>query len=895
MKRFLFIICFLYSICSFSQVNDSFSDGNFNLNPSWNGNTDKFRVAADYGVKQGEFGLQLFDSGKAGEAYLSTPSTLLLGTTWEFKTFFYGFNPGSKSYMKYYLTSSQQDLSVALDGYYVMMGGSGKNVSLVKQNGSAINTLISGSMTSLNLTQCTVLVKVTCSDAGVWTLYTRIPEDDSDWKKEGEASDKTIIGSKYTGIYCKYIASNSTSLYIDDISIHKTAIDPGTGGSPDNPDNPDEPGSGIVDPNDKTRPTVTSVTALTDSTFSADFSEEVSLKNAHFAINGDESLIKSKKLDANKKKVVFVLSSRLKEEQLYEFSFWGVEDLNGNVILFSNELLSFQRPSSGVRDFGSVIFNEIMANPNDIKGLPESEYIELYNRTDTLVSLRNCALMYGGKRYAMPDIVIDAKNYAVLCHQKYKELWMASGVSVVGLTSFPTLLNTGKLLWLEDEKKNLISWVEYSDAWYKDTKKKSGGYSLECVDPDNLSNSAQNWQATNNVKGGTPGLINSVAKIFPDDEAITVASSFMQSSDTIVVNFNKSLNISSLANLSNYQIQNSDISLIEAIPDYPCGRNVKLVLNAPLEDGQKLELKLHDLVDVSGNSLKAPIEMQIMLPEKIEVGDVLFNEILFNPRTGGTSYIELSNVSDKTLSCNQLYLSYLKEDGTHSVPVAFSKSPVSFPQHSELFFSKQTEIVSAQYNCDISHGVKVADLPDLSREKGTLFLLSAQGDLLDEMVYSESMHTTSQKDKCGISLEKKSPELLSSDSLSWASASFLSGYGTPGRSNRCAEQNTNKVNAAFWLERKSFSPADSENNKLQIHYSLESDGFVANIRIFEASGREVCSLAENSQLSAEGTIEWNGKEQNDSDCRVGLYVTYIEIHNTTGQIRKYKLPFALVR
>jgi flagellar hook assembly protein FlgD len=173
--------------------------------------------------------------------------------------------------------------------------------------------------------------------------------------------------------------------------------------------------------------------------------------------------------------------------------------------------------------------------------------------------------------------------------------------------------------------------------------------------------------------------------------------------------------------------------------------------------------------------------------------------------------------------------------------------------------------------------------------------LSAQGDLLDEMVYSESMHTTSQKDKCGISLEKKSPELLSSDSLSWASASFLSGYGTPGRSNRCAEQSTNKVNAAFWLERKSFSPSDSENNKLQIRYSLASDGFVANIRIFEASGREVCSLAENSQLSAEGTIEWNGKEQNDSACRVGLYVTYIEIHNTTGQMRKYKLPFALVR
>lgn len=559
-------------------------------------------------------------------------------------------------------------------------------------------------------------------------------------------------------------------------------------------------------------------------------------------------------------------------------------------VLFSDHLS--ETPSPG---FGSVIFNEIMANPNNVNGLPESEYIELYNRTDSLVSLKNSAFYYDGKRYSLPEITIESKKYAILCNQKYKDLWAASGISVTGVPSFPTLLNTGKLLWLEDAQGNLISWIEYSDSWYNDSNKKEGGYSLECIDPNNLSNDASNWQATNDVKGGTPGTVNSVRNSFPDKSSIIVLSSFLQSPDTLVLNFSKSMNVSSLAKLNNYSSKEKGVLFTEAIPDYPRGRNVKLVLKSPLNAGEKADFELRDLLDASGNQLLVPIDLQTLLPEKIEVGDVLFNEILFNPREGGASYIELSNISDKILSYNQLSLSFLKEDGTHSVPIALSKYPVSFPQHSEAFFTKKKAVVSSQYNCDASHGVEILEFPDFSKEKGTLFLLSAQGDLLDEIAYSKSMHNTLLEDKRGISLEKKAPGLISADSLNWASAAFLSGYGTPGLPNKCTEQTTSSVNANFWLEKNSFSPTDSENNKLQIHYLLSKEGFMANIRIFEASGREICSLAQNNELSADGTIEWDGKEQNSNMCRVGLYIAYIEIHNTTGEMKRYKIPFALVR
>ena len=301
------------------------------------------------------------------------------------------------------------------------------------------------------------------------------------------------------------------------------------------------------------------------------------------------------------------------------------------------------------------------------------------------------------------------------------------------------------------------------------------------------------------------------------------------------------------------------------------------------------------MIDVSGNTLVAPIILNISIPEQIETGDVLFNEVLFNPRSGGVPYIELINVSEKVLPFNQLFLSYQKEDGTRSEPISLNNTSESFIPHTEIFFTNEIDKVSSQYKCDSSRGIQIENLPDLPNKEGKLFLISTKGDLLDEMTYSESIHTTLLTDRSGVALEKKSPELLSSEPSNWMSASFSSGYGTPGAPNKCTISNNDKTDAEFWLEKKSFSPESSESNKLQIRYLLSEERTVANIKIFEASGREVCSLGKNIELSAEGMIEWDGKQEDKSTCRVGLYIAYVEMHSLAGAIRKYKLPFAVVR
>ena len=75
--------------------------------------------------------------------------------------------------------------------------------------------------------------------------------------------------------------------------------------------------------------------------------------------------------------------------------------------------------------------------------------------------------------------------------------------------NFPVLSNTGKQLSLISEFNDTIHTVTYSDTWYKSSSKKTGGYSLEMIDIDDFGAGSDNWSASNDISGGTPGYENS--------------------------------------------------------------------------------------------------------------------------------------------------------------------------------------------------------------------------------------------------------------------------------------------------------------------------------------------------------------------------------------------------
>ena len=81
-------------------------------------------------------------------------------------------------------------------------------------------------------------------------------------------------------------------------------------------------------------------------------------------------------------------------------------------------------------------------------------------------------------------------------------------------------------------------------SWFTDDFKADGGYSLERIDYNNPSETEQNWQASNNETGGTPGRENSVYKSNPDAIPPDLWRAFPVNDTLIGLQFSKHINYS---------------------------------------------------------------------------------------------------------------------------------------------------------------------------------------------------------------------------------------------------------------------------------------------------------------------------------------------------------------
>ena len=73
-----------------------------------------------------------------------------------------------------------------------------------------------------------------------------------------------------------------------------------------------------------------------------------------------------------------------------------------------------------------------------------------------------------------------------------------------------------------------------------------------------------------------------------------------------------------------------------------------LMIDNPLQKGLQYQLALPELRDCSGRPFHTD-PLTILIPEKITPGDLVINEILFDPYPGGEDFVELYNRSAKAL------------------------------------------------------------------------------------------------------------------------------------------------------------------------------------------------------------------------------------------------------
>jgi hypothetical protein len=272
-----------------------------------------------------------------------------------------------------------------------------------------------------------------------------------------------------------------------------------------------------------------------------------------------------------------------------------------------------------------------------------------------------------------------------------------------------------------------------------------------------------------------------------------------------------------------------------------------------------------------------------------EVGSILINEVLFNPFSGGTDFVELVNVSEQTIPVNRLKFA-TRDDalGLKQIyPISTEKrylKPGEF-----LACTKDPTILALQYiSSNQASFCAMKSFPSYSDDAGTVVLLNDSLEVLDEFSYSAKMHSPFLADEEGVSLERISLDKSTEDRTNWASAAASVGFATPGLPNSQAANET-EIQDEITPVPKAFSPnGDGYNDELSIKFKFRKPGYIANVGIFDAIGKQVRFLVKNQSLAQEGSWLWDGKSESGQRLNIGVYIILVEIFDQEGHTETFK-------
>ena len=1107
-KWLFFLISLISSFSTQAQLSEDFSDGDFTTNPVWSGDNSFFQVNSN----------QLQSNSPGASTYiLSTPSTLALNVEFVFDINL-KFSTSGANYVNVFLISDSSIIAYTNNGYFVRIGSTDDDIKLYKINSGIVTLLIDGVDGSVNSsTNNPFRIKVTRDAVDLWTLT----YDDGilgTYTNAGSIVDNSVNISSYFGILIEQssAASAINNHFFDNFYV------------------------GVIGA-DLTPPTIDSVVVIDANNIDVYFNETVEINTSQNLTNysadnglGNPSSATRDVLDSSLVHLTFAVA--FGNNVLNTLTVNNVEDLSGNAII--NATKTFMYIVIVVPNYKDVVINEIHADPTPQVGLPDAEFVELYNKSANAYNLLGWKFVNTTTIKLLPNFILAPNSYVILCNSIDTALYSSFG-DVIGISSFSALTNGGDSLTLLDDNNNLLDAVVYDISWYQDAVKDDGGYSLELINPENPCGGALNWTGSFSLDGGTPGTQNSVYDISPDVTAPQIASVVINSLTQLTVNFNETMDSTSLANavvtISNgisvvsvvvqskpnkmvinvtpnldsstvYTLQilnatdcssntllpdsinfgigisplpfeiiitelfpdpdpsiglplfeylelynnstkaidlsglkisdpsttsgfligklfpneyvivcgtsavsqftpygnvigvssfpslnssDDEIKLINSTgevihqvnyvdtwyqddakkdggwslemidPNNPCGEEnnwrastkwfggtpgtqnsifgsntdnaapvllgvyalndstVQLVFNeitylgtAIINNGivigsvqqqtskiyvlnlsNKLTVQTSYTVSISGVSdcvgNTANLSASFSLPEQGLAGDIVINEVLFNPFTGGSDFVEIYNNSDKYINLQNWELANFDNDSISNQKTITTDPYVLLPKQFLVLTKDAANIKQEYINAKEDRIFQMETLPTYNNSDGHVYLVNNQNQTVDNFEYNEDMHFALLNDFKGVSLERIDYNRLSSDRTNWHSAAEDVGFATPGYEN--SQFHGVEITDGITISPETFSPDnDGIDDVVNISYQFSEAGYVANIVIYDSKGRLIKNLLLNELLGAKGTFSWDGINENNEKAAIGIYIIYVEAFKLNGDTKKFK-------
>lgn len=863
-QMFFFLIYLMISVPLFSQWREDFSDGNFTESPAWAGHTDRFAI------NQGKLQLKDPNAGASNISFLSVGAPTSLGqpTTWEF-SIQQIFAPSTGNFAKVYLQSSHSDLSGNLTGYFLKIGGITGNddaLELHRQDGSGSTLLLKGTAGSVANDPSQGQVRIVRDQSGNWELWADYNLS-GNYVLEGSVADRTYTSGNFFGWVCTYTSTRKESFFLDDILI--------------NPLFQDAQG-----------PKLQKAEAINSKKISVFFDEPLSTTSAteilNYVINnGIGNPAQIAVTQENPNEVELTLATDLQSFQAYQLSIENIQDLAGN--LSGKQSAEFTFFDLRMPEPGDLILTELLPDPSPAIGMPDSEFLELYNRSNKALDLKGVGISTGSSPRMLPSFILMPGEYVIICPAAEVSNFSKFG-QTLGIESFPALTNSEDDVVVTSSAGEVLVQLHYSDSWYQEEQKKEGGWSLELILLNGPADCAGNWRASIAPAGGTPGKANSLLGRPADTTSPILLRAVPISDSEISVVFSEPLGANQL-NAGAFSIDKG-IAVQSAFLNESAKNQVLLVLGNNLQAGITYQLTAtSSLTDCIGNSIIGDLTVPIGLPENIEAGDLIINEILFFPATGASDFIECYNRSNKVLNLKELTIyNSLKKGPTRSTSLAvdFLLFPGAY-----IALSENIAALDSIYQINNPRALLQHDLPSFDSDEGNA-TLEWKGTLIDSLHYEDSWHYSLLADTRGVSLERLDPEQPTQSQGNWHSAASTIGYATPGYLNSQWITIPTEGDEIFDIPNTRFSPdGDGFEDVLQIQYRPDQSGLQATMQIFDATGRLVKHLVRNALLESSGSFKWDGTTDDGFKARIGIYIVAAQIFSANGKKIEFKKPVVL--
>ncbi len=844
--------CWLITASLSAQFMDDFSDGNLD---GWEGDISHFII-------NGQEQLQLDAPSGNTTSWLHTTVVYTDSMTWDIYIRL-NFAPSTSNQLRIYLGLDGSNLATA-SGYFLEIGATGDQDPVeLKYLASGTSQPIASSPPGVAGAEPVDLrLRILRQSSGLWQCL-RMGSGAPVVLFTATHDQLPLASLSVFGVHCRYTDTRRDKFIFDDIVI------------------------GPFVP-DTTPPSWTSLEVISATTLLLTFDEtlaeqEVLELSNYMVTPGD---VHPHEVVWQQHQVLLTFPTPFISQQAYQLQVSGLTDIAGNIMPDDIRPFVYTRIDKALPY--ELLITEIMADPTPVVGLPDAEYLEVYNATTNIFRLSDYRLMIGTSERVLPDELLVGGEFIIICSEAMRPALSVYG-RVIGLASFPALTNSGATVLLKDDSGQVLHEVSYTTAWYGHPGKSDGGYSLEMIHPLHICSGAENWSAADNLLGGTPGSINSRWSTMPDETGPVLLSSFTPTPSTIRLQFNERLDAVLMEDPEVYQL----LPAIEVnSAQLENNTNLVLTLATPLQAGVIYEIRPFQAFDCLGNAADIFSIPPFGLIAEPGPGELLIHEVLFNPATGGSRFIEVVNASDKFFNLSSLSIARL----TSSQQQIFTTGVDALIGPGELaVFTPNREDILARFEVPNPAKLFTSTLPAWN-DKSDQVTLIAGGMILDSFTYSSTWHHPAISDQNGVSLERISKNVPTTSSSSWHSASAVRGHGTPTGPNS-QELVTGQVpKSPFSVLNRQFSPNDDGHKDfLALDFLLDHGDYIATVWIYDLEGREIYRPVSNVSIGTSAVIQWDGRNHDGVIADMGIYVIFVQLWDTSGQVREYKESCALVK